>query len=724
MKSGRHRRVRDHSRWPEQWKQDYFALTGGLDQRSSALSIKPGRLVQGLNIEEIFGLQGYRTIQGNERFDGRPSPSACNFAAQPFDTGTAAITAGQTVTSTGGASALVVSVTVTSGSFGGGNAAGILILTSLTGTWANNDAIQVAAVTKALASDETEPGSPGYGDDREEYETALRAAREALRALIQKPPGEGGILGVAVFDACVYCVRNAVGGASATLFKSSAAGWVTIKTFLHPGTFDADGAILTGAYKFEVANFSGSSTETSLFGVNGKGRLFKVNKAGTYLAAAPIYGSEGTSLSSLTIGTGAKVLTIVQTLRSWLSADNLTIWDTANPGNWMRGTVTTYNSGTNTLTMNITATGGTGTIASWEIGETDYSDKPYDLTEHKDHMFLAYPNGQLQSSNLGDPLGFTTTAALFGIGDDLTDLTSLRGEILGIFAISKIKLLRGSSSLDWELGNHTKDVGAVSGTAQDNAGNALFLEDRGLTCLQATQAFGDFDSSILSADAKTTLDAKRTLVVGSRMAKNNYQYRLYFSDGSNLRCTIKTGNPVITPKDVSFSVSVYPSVPTCFASGLITAGQNRMFFGSRDGYVMEEDAGTSFDGEEIPYVARLPFNHCKTPNVTKRWMQMLLELDSPDPIDLRFRQIFNYDDGELQHGGTQIADVPGTGGQFDVDAWDSFQFDLPAVTQARASIDGEGENMALLLAFESDFVRPVTLQGLLTNFVPNEIHKG
>lgn len=143
----------------EQWKQDYFPLGGGLDQRSSALAIKPGRLVQGLNVEEVFGQQGYRTIKGYERFDGRASPSACNFAGQPFDTGTVAIVAGSTVTNPGGASALVVSVTLTSGSWAGGDAAGTLILTSLIGAWANNDVIQVSASTRALASDETEPAA-------------------------------------------------------------------------------------------------------------------------------------------------------------------------------------------------------------------------------------------------------------------------------------------------------------------------------------------------------------------------------------------------------------------------------------------------------------------------------------------------------------------------------------------------------------------------------------
>ena len=42
--------------------------------------IKPGRMYPVRNWESIFGVQGARTIQGYERFDGRSKPSECNYA--------------------------------------------------------------------------------------------------------------------------------------------------------------------------------------------------------------------------------------------------------------------------------------------------------------------------------------------------------------------------------------------------------------------------------------------------------------------------------------------------------------------------------------------------------------------------------------------------------------------------------------------------------------------
>lgn len=686
---------------PEQWKVDYAPFGGGLDETSSPLSVKPGRISQSLNWEEVFGLQGYQTIKGYERYDGHASPSACTYIILPFDTGTAAIAAGDIIAGPS-ATALVVSITVTSGSFGGGNAAGTIIATSASGTWADNDYIKVSGATKALANGASQPGSKGYASN----ETALKACREALRALISKPAGEGAILGVAVYNSTVYCVRNIVGSTSATLWASSASGWTAIKTGLHA----------SATYKFTVANFSGSSTTISLFGVSGKGRLFKVDIAGAFTYAAPIYGSEGTSTSSVTVGTGAKTFTIVEGSRSWAAADALTIWETGDTGNSMSGTVTSYTAGTNTLVMNITSVTGSGTHTDWEIGRTDLTDKPFILTEHKDHMMLGYPLGQLQTSNLGSPLTYTSTAALFGLGDDITGFSSLKGEVLGVFCRLKILLLQGSSSLDWVLGTHTKGVGAVINTVQDNAGNAMFLDDKGITTLQAVQAFGGFNAAVMSANVKTTLDANRTKIIGSRMAKASYQYRLYFNDGTMLRGTVRSGNPILMPGDISFTRQQYNVIPTCFASGQMSDGLDHMFFGTSDGYVMEEDAGTSFDGAIIPFPIRPHFNHFKSVGINKNFHKLELEINSPDPINLIFKQIMDYDDGTFAPSQQQTTSVAGTGGQFDVSLFDTFNFDLPIVSRAEASINGVGRNMTELYYFESDFVRPVRLQGKLTYY--------
>lgn len=685
----------------QHWDASYAALTGGIDQASSPLNMKPGRLQRGLNVEENFGQQGYSFVLGYERFDGRSAPSQADYSLQRFHLGTVAIAAGNTVTNATTASGLVVSVTVDVGSFAGGDAEGVLLLTNVTGAWADGDPIKVGGVQRATAADITESGSAAYADNQ----TAMTTVREYLRALIAKPPGEGAILGGAVFNGVVYCVRNIVGSATATLWKSSASGWQSVKTGLHP----------SGAYKFEAANFSGASDDLSLYFVSGRTRLGKVTVDDVVTFAAPIWGSEATSTTAVTIGLGAKTLTIAESARDWVVGSALTVWDVADRANYMVGTVTAYNSGTGQLDMNITVIGGVGTLSNWEIGRTDYTDKPFLLTEHKNHMWLAYQQGQLQTSNLGDPMAATTTAALFGLGQDIHALISLKGKALGVFCESKVDVIDGSSATDWNKTTYSQTVGAIAETVQENSGNAMMLTRRGLTTLQSTDAFGDFESAIFSRDVQKTLEVYRNRVVGSRMARNNYQYRLYFDDGTNLRFTLLSGSPTPKPRDVSPSLSTYNHIPSCTFSGVMADGKDRMFFGTEDGWLMEEDAGSSFDGTAIYYAAMLAYDHFKSPAMDKQFHKLELELSCQDPLTINFRMLFDYDDGTFDFGGG-TAVLAGEGGLYDSGTFDQIYFDRPGLSRQESGIDGQGRNMALLIWAESDFVRPATLQGVMTFF--------
>lgn len=80
------------------------------------------------------------------------------------------------------------------------------------------------------------------------------------------------------------------------------------------------------------------------------------------LAAAS---SIGTSTSSLAIGTGSKAFTIVESARGWAVGMPLAAIDAANPANYMIGTVASYSGAS--LSLTVTTTGGSGTIANWII---------------------------------------------------------------------------------------------------------------------------------------------------------------------------------------------------------------------------------------------------------------------------------------------------------------------------------------------------------------------
>lgn len=106
-----------------------------------------------------------------------------------------------------------------------------------------------------------------------------------------------------------------------------------------------------------------------------------VEKADTFMAALPAFAVEAnsvenalltstvtaTSTTSLTIGTGSKSLT-TQTGKAWIAGSWLYIVSSSSITNTMQGQVTAYNSGTGSLTVNVTSVSGAGTFASWAIG--------------------------------------------------------------------------------------------------------------------------------------------------------------------------------------------------------------------------------------------------------------------------------------------------------------------------------------------------------------------
>lgn len=91
-----------------------------------------------------------------------------------------------------------------------------------------------------------------------------------------------------------------------------------------------------------------------------------VTEANTLEQSLQKYATTSVSTTSTVIGTGAKTLT-AETGKAWVVGTTLIIASSANPANYMAGQVTSYNSSTGLLQINVTQSGGSGTFASWVI---------------------------------------------------------------------------------------------------------------------------------------------------------------------------------------------------------------------------------------------------------------------------------------------------------------------------------------------------------------------
>jgi hypothetical protein len=134
---------RPRARTAEQVKTSYVALSGGEDLVSPALSINPGALTFSENYEPGL-VYGYRRVDGFERADGRPGPSDATYVVISFTGGSVepAVDDG-VVGMTSGATGIALAVTVTSGTWAGGDAAGTLAVGKVVGTFINNESLGI-----------------------------------------------------------------------------------------------------------------------------------------------------------------------------------------------------------------------------------------------------------------------------------------------------------------------------------------------------------------------------------------------------------------------------------------------------------------------------------------------------------------------------------------------------------------------------------------------------
>lgn len=142
--------------------------------------------------------------------------------------------------------------------------------------------------------------------------------------------------------------------------------------------------------------------------------------AGTQAAAAAASaatalsapGTNATSTTSLAVGTGSKSLTI-QTGKSLVSGMSIVVSDTSTPTNAMYGNITSYNSGTGALVVNVTQVSGSGTIASWNVSLSGpLNAGVFNAQKGVDIASAATINLDTATGNLNHVTGTTTITAI------------------------------------------------------------------------------------------------------------------------------------------------------------------------------------------------------------------------------------------------------------------------------------------------------------------------
>ena len=676
-------------------------LEGGLDLITPKIGVLPGAVISAKNYEP--DVRGYRRCEGYERFDGRPKPSEAAYYIFDFDDGVAAVSAGETITgATSGATAeALVDAVLETGSYGGGDAAGYLAVSEVSGTFLDNEMLQVSASNMVRMNGVAQQSAAPSNDLHKSYtKLAVTNRRNDIAAL----PGSGNVLGIATYRDDVYAWRNNVGGTKACMFKATAGGWVE-QTFGNVLFFDAG----TSAFVEEETVTGGTSGATGTVKRVGlqlgtwndnaaSGFLVLSSVSGTFQDNETLSGSGSGAAtangadSAIEFPAGGRIRTINH---NFYGASNLfRLYGASSEGfafEW-DGTV----------------------LAPIKTGVESSVDKPKHIAVHAEHLLLGYDGGAVLCSGTGLPLSFLVSdgAAQFSIGESVTGMVTSAARATVIFAENRIAYLTGSGLSDFSMDTITNEGGAKDDTAQ-MLDQPVYMDQQGLRKLETSEAFGDWKKGTLSRFVQPIVEAKRisnAFPVASQKVRAKDQYRLYWSDGDVLVMYLGKQRPEFLPFVLGFT-------PTCAASGENSNGDEVLFAGDDAGMVYQIDAGTSFDGASIEAFLRLPWQHQKRPNTVKRYHRLRAEVDSGnDDTTLSIAVEYGYGDPETPGAAETGYDIEGGGGLWDDARWDEFVWGAAVQGVIQAELSGIGPNLSICFLHDSDAEAPHVISSVTVNY--------
>jgi hypothetical protein len=687
------------------WTPKQFSLSGGVNERDPQWQVNaknPGALAFSRNYECVSG-SGYKRMAGYERYDTQTSPTTATYKWFAFSTGSVQPTDQMKVIGgTSGAVGYVCGLTEVTGvlQWSSGFAQGKVALVVTSGTFQDNEWLEKFSDNSHLCKLTSTANDGADSDDS--WASWIEGARTYYRNLITKVPGFGSVLGVFMLNGYVYAWRATVADhTKQALYKATGGAW-SLQT-------------LTGYILFNTATIEILEGDTITGGSSGATAIVRRVSVGGGTYAGPSYANGRFAITNITgTFTNGEDLKVGGVTRAKAGGTQVTA--AVMTATSARHQTRYYNFyGASDLKR---IYGCDGVNAGYEFDGTYFinietnmtSNVPKHIEVFSNTLFFAFAGGSLQNSGTGTPLVWSvrTGATEIGLGDEPTGLGA-SGVALCATAASTVKILTGSSNQDWLLKSVKDAAGSLPYTIQETGGQTLFLDRAGVNILIPPPPIGSqYSTQSVSALIKKTVRDSASLVTDSLYCTLKNQYRLYFSDKTGIIATYE-GNRL-----QGWTQQKYAHQLTCSIEGADTSGNLRQFAGTTDGYVVELDVGSSWDGEDIESIAQLPFGYFGSPDRDKRFHKLTVEIDTPRAVRLYYAIDFEY--GASQQPGRYIGLAGNTSPLSSFALFGELFWATNVLSSAEENIDGVARSIGIALYHNSAVDDSFTLTAALLQF--------
>lgn len=526
---------------------------------------------------------------------------------------------------------------------------------------------------------------------------------EWRRSLIAQVPGSGPVRGVWDHGDYQLAFRDSADGSQGVMYRSSADGWELVSLgrtldFKDRLTSVNDLDIIPG--DVIKGNTSGATATVAYVGYTDQdhtdGYISITNISGTFQAGEVLHSN--TQDKDLATVSAAATLNILP------------------PGGQYR--FKNHNFSAKVSDYNVHGVNGVG--RGFIFGVNGFSfvrtqpaaelDKPFLVTIHYDHLFYAFPGGSVQHSVVGNPLDWSGAlgALEVGLGAEVMDFIEAPKALIMATA-HDIQSLTGAGADDWAKNIITSHVGVARNTGAYQT-QSMILGPSGLVSIDRVDAYGDFSDALLSDKVRSEIRKKYPLATVGIADKTKSQYRIHFSDGTNLLFAFKYGE----------GGGVLGIVPFEYGSKVVRTVANpmsRMFFTSDDGYVYEAEKGVNNDGESRPAYFRTSFSFQQEPDARKRYRRITISVR-----DTEFLQAtvgFTYSKGKNTVPVSFLsAATYGQGGRWDLDQWNYVFWDGADVPEIHSDMDGVGTDVSVMVYSDSRIMPDHVIEDMSIEYTP------
>jgi len=327
-------------------------------------------------------------------------------------------------------------------------------------------------------------------------------------------------------------------------------------------------------------------------------------------------------------------------------------------------------------------------------------------------LFLAFPEGSLTHSVIGEPLSFRGDlgALEFGFGSNITNLiSSLRA--LVVTTEDNIQVVYGDDPTNWSKDFVSDKSIGVKGSGQFLA-RPLIVDSSGVIAIDRVESFGNFQDAIVSDTIRPIINRLANQITTSVVNRFRNHYIFFTETGENI--LVGFGNNQFIgyfPFDLDRTI--------IFAS----SNERRMLLTSREGgFVYEWGKGTSHDGQARILALQTSYAFQQSPERKKRYRRVTISLR--EFVTLNLTVAFSFGKGRADTRSSILnSDAIGGGGRWDLSLWDSFVWDGQDVPEIIGDIDGVGTDVSMVLYSESAEVSPYVIEDIIYEYSPRSIKR-